>query len=41
MIDKVEEDLEQMESLSTLLANNTAITTVPFSVVRSKSIVLG
>ncbi|GAU29185.1 hypothetical protein TSUD_276040 [Trifolium subterraneum] len=32
-IDKLEEDLEQMESLTTLLANNTAITRVPFSVV--------
>jgi len=38
MIDKLEEDLEQMESLTTLIANNTAITRVPFSVVRSKSI---
>ncbi|CAK8533383.1 unnamed protein product [Lathyrus sativus] len=37
-IHKLEEDLEQMESLTTLLANNTAITKVPFSVVRSKSI---
>jgi hypothetical protein len=38
MIDKLEEDIEQMESLTTLIANNTAITRVPFSVVRSKSI---
>jgi hypothetical protein len=38
MIEKLEEDLEQMESLTTLLANNTAIKRVPFSVVRSKSI---
>jgi hypothetical protein len=38
MIDKLEEDLEQMESLTALIANNTAITRVPFSVVRSKSI---
>jgi len=31
MIDKLEEDLEQMKSLTTLIANNTAITRVPFS----------
>ncbi|PNY14743.1 disease resistance protein (TIR-NBS-LRR class) [Trifolium pratense] len=31
-IDKLEEDLEQMESLTALIANNTAITRVPFSV---------
>ncbi|GAU43796.1 hypothetical protein TSUD_285480 [Trifolium subterraneum] len=37
-IDKLEEDIEQMESLTTLVANSTAITRVPFSVVRSKSI---
>ncbi|PNX71853.1 disease resistance protein (TIR-NBS-LRR class), partial [Trifolium pratense] len=37
-IDKLEEDLEQMESLTALIANNTAITRVPFSVVKSKSI---
>ncbi|PNX78371.1 disease resistance protein (TIR-NBS-LRR class) [Trifolium pratense] len=35
MIDKLEEDLEQMESLTTLMANNTSITRVPFSIVRS------
>ncbi|KAK2420083.1 disease resistance protein RPV1 [Trifolium repens] len=38
MIDKLEEDLEQMESLTILMANKTSITSVPFSVVRSKSI---
>jgi hypothetical protein len=38
MIDKLEEDFEQMESLTTLLAHNTAIKRVPFSLVRSKSI---
>jgi len=38
MIDKLEEDLEQMESLTTLIADKTAITKVPFSIVRSKSI---
>jgi hypothetical protein len=38
MIDKLEDGLEDMESLTTLIANNTAITRVPFSVVRSKSI---
>jgi len=38
MIDKLEEDLEQMESLTTLIADNTAITKVPFSLARSKSI---
>ncbi|XP_058729053.1 disease resistance protein RPV1-like [Vicia villosa] len=38
MIDKLEEDLEQMESLSTLIAHNTAITKVPFSIARSKNI---
>jgi len=37
-IDKLEEDLEQMKSLIILIANNTAITRVPFSVVSSKSI---
>ncbi|GAU29187.1 hypothetical protein TSUD_276060 [Trifolium subterraneum] len=37
-IEKLDEDLEQMESLTTLIANNTAITRVPFSIVRSKSI---
>ncbi|MCH96689.1 NBS-LRR resistance protein, partial [Trifolium medium] len=31
MIDKLEEDLEQMESLRTLNADKTAITKVPFS----------
>jgi len=38
MIDKLEEDLEQMESLITLIADKTAITKVPFSTVRLKSI---
>ncbi|MED6119776.1 hypothetical protein PIB30_014826 [Stylosanthes scabra] len=38
MIDKLEEDLEQMKSLVTLIADKTAITQVPFSIVRSKSI---
>ncbi|KAG4393275.1 hypothetical protein GLYMA_03G054100v4 [Glycine max] len=33
-IDKLEEDLEQMESLTTLIADKTAITRVPFSIVR-------
>ena len=37
MIEKLE-DLEQMESLITLIADNTAITKVPFSIVRLKSI---
>ncbi|RDX85014.1 TMV resistance protein N, partial [Mucuna pruriens] len=37
-IEKLEEDLEQMESLTTLVADKTAITRVPFSIVRSKSI---
>ncbi|MCH79878.1 TMV resistance protein N-like [Trifolium medium] len=31
-IEKLDEDLEQMESLTTLIANNTAITRVPFSI---------
>ncbi|KAK7313174.1 hypothetical protein VNO77_37656 [Canavalia gladiata] len=38
MIDKLEEDLEQMESLTTLMADNTSITEVPFSIVKLKSI---
>jgi hypothetical protein len=38
MIDKLEEDLEQMESLKTLIADKTAITKVPFSIVRLKNI---
>jgi len=38
MINMLEEDMEQMESLATLLANNTAIERVPFSILRSKSI---
>ncbi|CAJ2657360.1 unnamed protein product [Trifolium pratense] len=38
MIDKLEDDLEHMDSLTNLIANNTAITRVPFSIVRSKSI---
>ncbi|KAL4338099.1 hypothetical protein AHAS_Ahas12G0176300 [Arachis hypogaea] len=38
MIDKLENDLDQMESLVTLIADKTAITQVPFSIVRSKSI---
>nr|KYP36526.1 TMV resistance protein N [Cajanus cajan] len=37
-IDKLEEDIVQMESLTTLFAKNTAVTRVPFSIVRSKSI---
>ncbi|WVZ16146.1 hypothetical protein V8G54_009128 [Vigna mungo] len=37
-IDKFEEDIEQMESLTTLVADKTAIRRVPFSIVRSKSI---
>ncbi|XP_045812985.1 disease resistance protein RPV1-like isoform X1 [Trifolium pratense] len=37
-IKKLEEDLEQMGSLTTLLANNTAITRMPLSILRSKSI---
>jgi len=38
MIEKLEEDLEQMESLITLIADKTAIRKVPFSIVRLKSI---
>ncbi|MCH80154.1 TIR-NBS-LRR RCT1 resistance protein, partial [Trifolium medium] len=38
MIDKLEEDLVQMESLTNLICDKTAITKVPFSIVRSKSI---
>jgi hypothetical protein len=34
----LEEDIEQMKSLTTLVADNTAIEKVPFAVVRSKSI---
>jgi len=37
-INKLEEDMEQMESLTALVANNTAITRVALSVVRSKNI---
>ncbi|KAL2318268.1 hypothetical protein Fmac_032144 [Flemingia macrophylla] len=37
-INKLEEDIGQMESLTTLIAKNTAVTQVPFSIVRSKSI---
>ncbi|KAL2986837.1 hypothetical protein AAZX31_12G228800 [Glycine max] len=37
-IDKLEENTMQMESLTTLIAENTAVKKVPFSVVRSKSI---
>ncbi|WVZ16586.1 hypothetical protein V8G54_009568 [Vigna mungo] len=37
-IDKLEEDIKQMESLTTLVADKTAIRRVPFSIVRSKSI---
>ena len=33
-IDKLEEDWEQMKSLTTLIADKTAITRVPFSIVR-------
>ena len=38
MIDKLEEDIEQMESLITLMADKTKIKEVPFSIIRSKSI---
>ncbi|MED6157690.1 hypothetical protein PIB30_025634 [Stylosanthes scabra] len=38
LIDKLEEDLAQMKSLKKLIADKTAITQVPFSIVRSKSI---
>jgi len=38
MIEKLEKDIKQMESLTTLLANNTAIKRVPVLVVRLKSI---
>ncbi|CAJ2635017.1 unnamed protein product [Trifolium pratense] len=38
-IDKLEEDIVQMESLTTLVATNTGVKQVPFSIVRSKSIV--
>jgi len=38
MIDKLEEDLVQMESLITLIADKTAIKKVPFSIVRLKNI---
>jgi len=37
MIKKLEEDLEQMESLTTLIANDTAITRVPSAVGRLKN----
>jgi hypothetical protein len=38
MIEELEEDVEQMESLINLTADKTAITKVPFSIVRMKSI---
>lgn len=38
MIAKLEEDFEQMESLATLIAVNTAVTKVPFSLARLKSL---
>jgi len=38
MIDLLEKDTMQMESLITLIAENTAVKQVPFSIVRSKSI---
>ncbi|QHO54025.1 TMV resistance protein N [Arachis hypogaea] len=38
-IDKLEEDIEQMESLTTLMADKTAITQVPHALLRLKSIV--
>ncbi|KAJ1386137.1 Phosphofructokinase domain [Sesbania bispinosa] len=37
-IDKLEEDMMQMESLTTLIAKDTAVKEVPYSIVRSKSI---
>jgi hypothetical protein len=37
-IEKLEEDLEQMKSLITLIADKTGITKVPFSIVRLKNI---
>jgi len=37
-IDKLEEDIVQMESLTTLISDNTAVKQVPFSIVSSKSI---
>jgi len=38
MIDLLEKDTVQMKSLITLIAENTAVKQVPFSIVRSKSI---
>ncbi|MED6157909.1 hypothetical protein PIB30_027839 [Stylosanthes scabra] len=38
LIDKLEEELEQMKSLVNLIANRTSITKVPYSIIRSKSI---
>jgi hypothetical protein len=37
-IDKLEEDIVQMTSLTTLVAANTGVKQAPFSIVRSKSI---
>ncbi|KAJ1427899.1 Leucine-rich repeat domain superfamily [Sesbania bispinosa] len=37
-IDKLEEDIVQMKSLTTLIAKDTAIKEVPYSIIRSKSI---
>lgn len=37
-IDKLEEDIGLMKSLTTLIANNTAIRKVPYSIIRLKSI---
>ncbi|PNX88519.1 disease resistance protein (TIR-NBS-LRR class), partial [Trifolium pratense] len=37
-IDKLEEDILQMESLTTLIATNSGVKEVPYSILRSKSI---
>ena len=37
-MDKLDEDIVQMESLTTLIAENISVKQVPFSIVRSKSI---
>lgn len=37
-IDKLEEDIVQMESLTTLMADNTSLKQVPFSIIRFKKI---
>ncbi|WVZ17087.1 hypothetical protein V8G54_010069 [Vigna mungo] len=36
--DKLEEDIRQMESITTLIAENTSLKQVPFAIVRSKQI---